>query len=140
MIVRPADHDVTAEVRIPETQRNPNPGLGLGDAGRETEQHSDDDEHAFHGCLLGHALTEEACQTLDFSKCCNCKEIGSATRDANVRALIQPVLVQSPKLMPRSRAVVIVSESSGTRRGVAITSASGTATIRGGCKATIIPN
>lgn len=52
MIVRPADHNLTAEVRIPETQRNTNPGLGLRDADPKTKQQRDNDEHAFHTYLL----------------------------------------------------------------------------------------
>lgn len=46
---------------------------------------------------------------------------------------------QSPKLIPRSRAVAMVSESSGTRLGLAMASAMGTAVIVGGCRATIMP-
>jgi hypothetical protein len=33
MVIRLADHDVTAEVRIPEAERNPDAGLGARDPG-----------------------------------------------------------------------------------------------------------
>jgi len=49
MVIGTPDHDVTAEVWIPKTQRNTDAGLTLRDAGGEAKQESDDDEYALHG-------------------------------------------------------------------------------------------
>jgi len=46
MVIRSADHKLSGEV-------DANPRLGRRDAGSETKQESDDNEDAFHGCLLG---------------------------------------------------------------------------------------
>ena len=52
MVIGTPDHDVTAEVWVPKTQRNTHAGLRLCDTSREAKQESDDDEYAFHGSSL----------------------------------------------------------------------------------------
>lgn len=52
MVIRPANYDVTAEIRIPEAQRDPDTCLGLRDTRRKAKQQSHHNEHAFHGFLL----------------------------------------------------------------------------------------
>src|SRR5437867_10851 len=56
---------------------------------------------------------------------------------ARVQLSGRPTVRQSPRLIPRSRAVAIVSESRGTRFGVARASARDTAAMVGGCSATM---
>src|SRR5712692_6413133 len=56
-VIRSADHNLSCEIRIAKTQRDANPRLGRRDSGSDTKQESDDDEDAFHDCLLGCRLT-----------------------------------------------------------------------------------
>src|SRR6266849_7967995 len=52
IVIGTPDHDVTAEVWIPKTQRNTHAALRLCDTSREAKQESNDDEYAFHGSSL----------------------------------------------------------------------------------------
>ena len=53
-VIGPADYDMAADIGIPKAERHADPRLGGADTGSETEQQSDNDEHAFHGSLLVH--------------------------------------------------------------------------------------
>src|SRR5258705_13948087 len=48
MVIRPADHDLSGEVRVSKTQRHANARLSGRDAGGETKQESENYEDAFH--------------------------------------------------------------------------------------------
>src|SRR5882762_3697102 len=48
MVIRPADHDLSGEVRVSKTQRHANARLSGRDAGGETKQESENDDDAFH--------------------------------------------------------------------------------------------
>src|SRR5580765_3752136 len=55
-VIRSADDNLSAEVRVSKTQRHANPRLSGGDAGdggSETKHECESDHDAFHTCLLG---------------------------------------------------------------------------------------
>src|SRR5687768_8203081 len=52
MVIRPPDHDLSVEVGIAKTDRDPDTRLGLRDTTRQSHQQSDNDEDPFHDCLL----------------------------------------------------------------------------------------
>src|SRR6266566_2400113 len=52
IVIWPADDHLAGEVRVSETQRDADPGLSAGAARSETKQQTNENEHAFHGCLL----------------------------------------------------------------------------------------
>src|SRR3989442_9836536 len=62
MVIRSADDNLAGEVGVSKTQRDADPGLGLGEASSETKQKPDENDDAFHGCLPWcWASKEDAC-------------------------------------------------------------------------------
>src|SRR5258705_1537018 len=142
MVMRPAHHDLSSEVRVSKTQRHANARLSCRDAGGETKQESENDEDAFHWMPPWRRLTRERRVPLGGwgSKLLSGSQLRVLQEEAPLSDGGYSCPVQSPKLIPRSRAVAMLSESSRTRRGVVSASAIATGTIFGGCNATIIPN
>src|SRR6185295_11350416 len=69
-VVRSANDNLSAEVRVSKTQRHANPRLSGGDAGDgggETKHESENDEDAFHTCLLGRAPDLRKTRAMDVS-------------------------------------------------------------------------
>src|SRR4051812_19092263 len=57
MVIRSTDDELTSEVRIAKSERNTDAGLGRGDASGQRTQQSDENEDAFHDCLLRDAAS-----------------------------------------------------------------------------------
>src|SRR5206468_2320298 len=68
IVIGTPDHDVTAQVRIPKTQRNTDSSLSLCDTRGEAKQEPDDDEYAFHGSSWCDRLRKRRAIAVESSK------------------------------------------------------------------------